>query len=249
MSKMAKIKRAVAGGYIQADMTGTGDWEVGRITRFDKDYIYFTSLVDGEEAKIHRDEAYKAKESEYREFAKKQDADLAAKRYAAEEAGRKRQEEDRQKYVENNPLPSRATAHNSTCSGCGKEGVKRMANRNEQGHTHKCPHCGHTMFKGTKNLLEEYMRVYKVHDTRTATGRKCQDSDDVVAKSLRGLDIDDVYSAASNILIGSGFDPEATEAVLASRYGHLNIGMQRMNLGNRIRKAVSETGVDIHQYL
>ena len=62
---MQKIKRAVAGGFIQADMTGTGCFEVGRITRFDADKIWFESANDGKEVWVQRHAAYKATRGEY----------------------------------------------------------------------------------------------------------------------------------------------------------------------------------------
>ena len=62
---MQKIKRAVAGGYIQADMTGTGCFEVGRITRFDADKIWFESANDGKEVWVQRHAAFKATRGEY----------------------------------------------------------------------------------------------------------------------------------------------------------------------------------------
>ena len=62
---LQKIQRAVAGGYIQADMTGTGCFEVGRITRFDADKIWFESAMTGEEVWVQRRAAFKATRGEY----------------------------------------------------------------------------------------------------------------------------------------------------------------------------------------
>ena len=71
---------------------------------------------------------------------------------------------------------------------------------------------------------------YYISDTKTSTGRRTIDCADEVAAELRGLPIDEVYAKAAATL---GME----ESVLRSTYGHLNIGMQRMNLGNRIRGA------------
>jgi hypothetical protein len=68
---------------------------------------------------------------------------------------------------------------------------------------------------------------------KTVSGRKCFDVADDVAKLFRGEDIDDVYSAVAGYL-------DTTVESLKARYGHLNLGMQRMNLGNRLRKAVND---------
>lgn len=67
-------------------------------------------------------------------------------------------------------------------------------------------------------------------EVKTASGRKAIDIDDSVAAELRGMDLDDAYRAAS---AATG----ETQKALKERYGHLNPGMQRMNLGNRIRGA------------
>lgn len=73
---------------------------------------------------------------------------------------------------------------------------------------------------------------YYVSDTKTPTGRRTIDCADDVAAKLRGLPIDEVYELAAQEL---GMDV----VVLKATYGHLNVGMQRMNLGNRIRGAAA----------
>lgn len=69
-------------------------------------------------------------------------------------------------------------------------------------------------------------------DVVTASGRKAIDVGDEVATQLRGSDLSDVYKAASE---ATGVSQKA----LREQYGHLNPGMQRMNLGNRIRGAAA----------
>lgn len=61
-------------------------------------------------------------------------------------------------------------------------------------------------------------------------GRRLIDNGDDVAVQLRGMDLDDVYSTVAKAL-------GCTEKELRERYQHLNPGMQRMNLGNRLRGA------------
>ncbi len=73
---------------------------------------------------------------------------------------------------------------------------------------------------------------YFVSDIKTPTGRRTIDCADDVATALRGADIDAVYLNAAQTL-GTSVDE------LRTQYGHLNIGMQRMNLGNRIRGAAA----------
>lgn len=87
------------------------------------------------------------------------------------------------------------------------------------------------------------MNRYSVGLGVTTTGRKTIDIDDYVASTLRGMDINDVYRYTAEVLrvlgidhVGSG-NKKTTCSLsdLQNRYGHLNPGMQRMNLGNVLR--------------
>ncbi len=78
--------------------------------------------------------------------------------------------------------------------------------------------------KDHKVDLSHYSKV------KSASGNASLDNGDDVAKRLRGMELDDVYSLASKTL------KEPVKA-LRERYKKLNPGMQRMNLGNRIRGA------------
>lgn len=78
--------------------------------------------------------------------------------------------------------------------------------------------------KDHKVDLSHYQQV------KSASGNASLDNGDEVAKRLRGMELDDVYSFASKVL------KEPAKA-LRERYKKLNPGMQRMNLGNRIRGA------------
>jgi len=73
---------------------------------------------------------------------------------------------------------------------------------------------------------------YFVSDVRTPAGRRTLDCADDISVQLRGLSITEVYAEASKVL------GESVEG-LTKQYEHLNIGMQRMNLGNRIRGAIA----------
>jgi len=68
---------------------------------------------------------------------------------------------------------------------------------------------------------------------KSAHGHATMDNGDDVAKQLRGAELDDVYKAASKLL-------GETQTALRERYKHLNPGMQRMNLGNRMRAASAQ---------
>ncbi len=81
-------------------------------------------------------------------------------------------------------------------------------------------------------LVKADLNKYEVSaEVRTACGRRAVDSGDEIAAELRGMAIEDVYHEAADRL-------GTTVADLQEKYGHLNIGMQRMNLGNRIRGAI-----------
>ncbi len=68
------------------------------------------------------------------------------------------------------------------------------------------------------------------NEHKTANGHVSVHCGDDTAKKLLGKDLDTVYALASKAL-------KEPEASLRKKYAHLNVGMQRMNLGNRIRAA------------
>lgn len=72
---------------------------------------------------------------------------------------------------------------------------------------------------------------FTTHDVQTESGRKSTDCNDNLADKLRGMTLDAVYVYAAPIL-------EMTVAELRNKYAHLNPGMQRMCLGNRMRGAL-----------
>jgi hypothetical protein len=67
---------------------------------------------------------------------------------------------------------------------------------------------------------------------KNASGHTSYDNGDDVATKLRGKTLDDVYAYASKQL-------KEPEKDLRAKYKHLNPGMQRMSLGNRLRKVVN----------
>jgi hypothetical protein len=64
--------------------------------------------------------------------------------------------------------------------------------------------------------------------TKTANGNTSLDSGDALAVELRAADLEDVYRKAATML-------GLTIKELKAAYEKLNPGMQRMNLGNRMR--------------
>lgn len=76
---------------------------------------------------------------------------------------------------------------------------------------------------------EKYQRA------KAASGAMSQHNDDAVARTLVGLPLESVLAIANKM----------TSTDLSAKYTHLNVGQQRMNLGNRIRGAVSKINKSI----
>jgi|TARA_R100000789_G_scaffold1692_2_gene5111 hypothetical protein len=65
--------------------------------------------------------------------------------------------------------------------------------------------------------------------TKSASGKASLRRDEPVAEALAGLDIDAIYDVGKTCL----------EEDFRGKYVHLNVGMQRMNVGNRLRTWVN----------
>lgn len=86
--------------------------------------------------------------------------------------------------------------------------------------------------EGARNMsstLRKYRERYV--PTVANSGKKSLHCGDSVAEALEYLALEDLYEIAGQILEGW------TAETLRERYKHLNIGSQRMNIGNRIRAA------------
>ena len=113
-----------------------------------------------------------------------------------------------------------------------------------------CDNCGHIIEsnKLIKADLDHYVKGAGV----TNSGRPTVDIDDVVAKALRWDDLEVLYPRVATWLqlmgretIGRGSKKmEVTEENLRQRYSRLNVGMQRMNLGNILRGAMNDLGLE-----
>ncbi|WP_373081969.1 hypothetical protein [Zhongshania sp.] len=80
-------------------------------------------------------------------------------------------------------------------------------------------------FDALKGAREGYVK------TKIGTGKEAKsaiDNGDNVAETLREMHLEEVYSHVAKTL-------GVTAKSLKERYGHLNAGQQRMNLGNRLR--------------
>jgi hypothetical protein len=97
----------------------------------------------------------------------------------------------------------------------------------------KAPRMIKPKVEGVKStdVLREAAKGY-VHDkeNKTAGGHVSVNNGDEIAKKLISKDLDTVYAMAAKAL-------KEDEADLRKKYEHLNPGMQRMNLGNRMRAA------------
>lgn len=78
---------------------------------------------------------------------------------------------------------------------------------------------------------ERYQRA------KAASGAMSQHNGDVVAQTLAGLPLESVLAIANTM----------TSTDLTGKYAHLNVGQQRMNLGNRIRGAVAKINKSIEK--
>lgn len=83
--------------------------------------------------------------------------------------------------------------------------------------------------KGMADTLSKYRKRYVPSVAKS--GKKSLHCGDSVAEALQYRELDELYTIAGQILEGW------TAETLQAKYEHLNIGSQRMNLGNRIRAA------------
>lgn len=84
-----------------------------------------------------------------------------------------------------------------------------------------------------RRVKEAQYNTRDMRKLKSAKGHTSYDCGDSLARLLEGKSIEEVYSIAADRLGVSQTD-------LTIRYEHLNPGMQRMNLGNRIRAAASK---------
>jgi hypothetical protein len=81
----------------------------------------------------------------------------------------------------------------------------------------------------SKVQIDRTKYSYVQHDSKTKSGRKSIDNNDLVAGLLRGLTIEEVQGVVN-------------ENGLEWKWGHLNAGMQRMNAGNALRGLMKKHG-------
>lgn len=84
------------------------------------------------------------------------------------------------------------------------------------------------MTSGNRSVKNSTYNVSKYVRTKSSSGNMTLHNGDNVAEQLVGLNIEQVYDHVSRVM-------EVDINELKDKYAHLNVGMQRMNLGNRLR--------------
>lgn len=88
---------------------------------------------------------------------------------------------------------------------------------------------------GSRTIGGKSFDFTKYQKSKTSNGNTSFNNGDQVAEKLAGKPLEDVYAFAAKTL-------KMEEKDLYSRLKHLNAGMQRMNLGNMVRKVLLPKG-------
>jgi hypothetical protein len=87
--------------------------------------------------------------------------------------------------------------------------------------------------EGTTEGVKIKPDLEKYVDGVSGSGKKTKRADHPVSAALDGFTLEETYAVAQALT-------EISVKELTAKYSHLNVGMQRMNLGNRIRGAVAK---------
>ena len=101
-------------------------------------------------------------------------------------------------------------------------------------------------------ICPDWSRYTRHTGITTQSGKTVIDINDYVAGILRGLNLDDTYDTVARYIRAinetavdaKGLETLDTVDKLQAKYGHLNPGMQRMNLGNKLRGAMARADID-----
>lgn len=130
---------------------------------------------------------------------------------------------DEQQGEEPAPAAARRSSKSKSSKGKGKE---QMATKKKAAKKAVKKAANGALIRtvaGREHDISGYEKV------KNASGHTSYDNGDDVATKLRGKTLDEVYAYASKQL-------KEPEKDLRTKYKHLNPGMQRMSLGNRLRK-------------
>jgi len=114
-----------------------------------------------------------------------------------------------------------------------------------EGTTRKVRNKAISEVKGDGDVDDDSVRLYPKMENytkglgSTPSGRDTIDINDDVAEQLRGMNFKEAASAVAKAMSDMGEKTTAKE--LVEKYDHLNPGMQRMNLGNRLRSCIRRT--------
>jgi hypothetical protein len=111
------------------------------------------------------------------------------------------------------------------------EEKKQRKPRKDKG-VKKGPRKTKTQAKKDGRLVPASLDHYVKHEIKTPSGNKVLDVDDEAAKRLRGMDLEKVYDLVAEAC-------GVSKSELKKKYAKLNLGMQRMNLGNKFRAVLT----------
>lgn len=177
-------------------------------------------------------EAKAKKEADAKAKAEKAKADAKAKEEAAKAAAKAKAEKEKEAArAAKEKAEAKAKADKEKAAAKAADAKAKEAARKEREKARAAAHAARLAAGGKDRLVPANLDLYhKDTEKKTAGGHVSVDRDDELAKKLRGLPIDAVYKEASKVL-------KEDEKALRGKYAHLNVGMQRMNLGNRMRAA------------
>ena len=89
---------------------------------------------------------------------------------------------------------------------------------------------------GVRTIAGKTFDLSRYNRTKAPSGGVSYNNGDAVADLLDGKSLEQVYEIAAKKL-------KVDEKELRAKYKNLNVGMQRMNLGNRLRKVMLSKGV------
>jgi hypothetical protein len=109
-----------------------------------------------------------------------------------------------------------------------KTAVKKSAAKAEKKGKKAKVKTGEGVPKGPAALKEYAPKYTKDSEHKTVSGNVSVHCGDAVAKKFLGKSLDEIYPIVAKAT-------EENEKDLRKKYAHLNVGMQRMNLGNKLR--------------
>lgn len=120
--------------------------------------------------------------------------------------------------------PNTATATKKNPPKAKQAAAKKAPAKRANGHPK-------TESTGVRTIAGKAVDLSHYEKTKAPGGGTSYHNGDAVAERLKGKSLDEAYGIAAKTL-------KVDEKELRKAYGHLNVGMQRMSLGNRMRKVL-----------